>query len=282
MSTFARVRVACFFDGKNHMKDLQRRHSGQWLDHAALAAWAVERVGGTELASAHYYTGVPGPGDELTPRRALTDLLRDVERHEGFFVHRYARHTASWPCSACGHDEVFTKEKQVDTALVADAVLMAARGAYDIAVIFSGDQDLVPAVEAVHALGLKAWVATFGLGGMSRVLGRAAWGVVDLSDHLEHFTHAQIDGAGESVGEPTVDDGEVLRELHRAEGHFCTGGGFVGAHYFLHRWRGQGLPETPIERREALERLIAAGKAQTYEVDGRSALRTLSVVSHEE
>src|SRR4029453_2738313 len=45
--------------------------------------------------------------------------------------------------------------------LVADLIPFAANGAYDAAVLVSGDDDFVPAVEAVNALGKKVWVATW-------------------------------------------------------------------------------------------------------------------------
>lgn len=273
MSGSPRIRVALFFDGKNHMKDFGRTDDRRWLDHGALAAWVVQRVGGTELASAHYYTGVPSATDEPSPRRALADMLRDLENLDGFFVHRFQRQVTTWNCSSCGHAEVFTREKQVDTSLVADIVLMAARGAFDVAVVFSGDQDLTPAIDAVHALGAKAWVATFGRTGMSKVLGRAAWAVIDLAEHLDAFAHPDITGATVVSDDPVVADAEVLRELRRAEAHFGAAGGFVGGHYFLHRWRGQGVPESPNDRRAAVERLISAGLVEMYEVDGKQALR---------
>ena len=58
------MRVALFFDGKNHMKDLRRTADNRWLDHGALADWAVKFVGGSELFAAYYYTGVPNANDE--------------------------------------------------------------------------------------------------------------------------------------------------------------------------------------------------------------------------
>jgi hypothetical protein len=58
------MRVALFFDGKNHMKDLRRTASDRWLDHGKLADWVVEFVGGTRLAAAYYYTGIPTSRDE--------------------------------------------------------------------------------------------------------------------------------------------------------------------------------------------------------------------------
>ena len=54
-----------------------------------------------------------------------------------------------------------------------------------------------------------------------------------------------------------------------------AGGGFVGAHYFIHRWKGHNIPDAPELRRQSLQRLLAQNRVQTYQVDGKTALRTL-------
>lgn len=273
------TRVALFFDGKNHMKDHARAAGDRWIDHSALASWVVEHVGGTQFVAAHYYTGVPNPAEDTSSRRALTDLLKDLESCDGFFVHRFLRHSSTSVCPACGHAEPFTREKMVDTSIVADMILFAVRDAFDVAIIFSADLDVAPAVNAIHALGKRACVATFGRIGMSPQLNRAAWSVIDLSAHLDAFTRPRIGEGPPPSGEPTLADVELLRELRRAEDHFTTGGGFVGAHYFLHRWKGHAIVDDPEQRREAIERLIHGGLAETYDAGGgKMALRTLGVI----
>lgn len=44
------------------------------------------------------------------------------------------------------------REKGVDVSLAIDFVMMAVRGEYDVGVVFSGDADLLPAVEEVHQI----------------------------------------------------------------------------------------------------------------------------------
>lgn len=269
------TRVALFFDGKNHMKDLRLAAGDRWVDHGALARWAVEHVGGDVFVAAHYYTGVPTATDEGPPRRALADLLRDLERLPGFFVHRFNRQSSTWTCSSCGHVEAFTREKRVDTSLIADMILLAVRDAYDVCIVFSGDLDVAPAVDAIHALGKAAWVATFGKVGMSRALQRSAWSTIDLSEHMDLYAHAALGTSPEPQSDPTLQDAELLRELRRAEAHFSAGGGFVGAHYFIHRWRGHGIPDDAEARRRGMERLIQVGLVEKYEVDHKAALRVV-------
>ena len=272
------MRVCLFFDGKNHMKDLRRAAQDRWLNHQALAKWTVEQVGGTRLSAAYYYTGVPNPNDDAQERHALSDLLDELERRPGFFVRRFNRRSTSRECPHCNSNISYTEEKQVDTSLVADMVMLAANDAYDVAVVFSGDLDIAPGLNAVHALGKQAWIATFGDGGLSRSLSRSAWAHLDLAKHIDSFAYPELSNSQVIHRVPVTPerlDGEVLRELQRAQSHFVTGGGFVGAHYFIHRWKGHAIPEAPEDRRQSLQRLMSAHLVETYQVDGKTALRAL-------
>jgi uncharacterized LabA/DUF88 family protein len=272
------MRVALFFDGKNHMKDLSRAAKDRWLNHGQLADWVVDHIGGTELFAAYYYTGVPTAHDDSTDRHALTDLLDELDRRPGFFVKRFNRRTNSRECPHCGQGVQYTEEKMVDTSLVADMILLAVRDAYDVAVVFSGDLDISPALEAVHSIGKKTWIATFGTGGLSRTLTRAAWGHIDLLEHIDEFSYGDLADDAPTLPAPVATrdvDQELHRELARAEAHFKSGGGFVGAHYFIHRWKGHNIPDAPELRRQGLQRLMAQGRVLTYQVDGKTALRTV-------
>ncbi|MEZ4322710.1 MAG: NYN domain-containing protein [Myxococcota bacterium] len=273
-------RVALFFDGKNHMKDLRRTAEDRWLDHGALADWVVKRVDGDSMHAAYYYTGVPNPHDDNRDRHALSDLLDELERRPGFFVRRFNRRATTRECPHCNGVIAYTEEKMVDTSLVSDMIMLAVRDAFDIAVVFSGDLDIAPGLEALHGLGKKAWIATFGDFGLSRALTRSAWSHIDLLDHIEEFTYPDLASSVPSseersgpIATPETVDNEMLRELRRAEAHFAAGGGFVGAHYFIHRWKGHAIPDAPEERRQSLQRLMQVHSVEAYTVDGKTALR---------
>lgn len=270
------MRVALFFDGKNHMKDLRRATDDAWLDHGALARWAVEHVGGTRFVAAYYYTGVPHPQDDASERRALSDMLDELERKPGFFVRRFTRRVATRECPHCHQHVAYTEEKMVDTSLVAELIHLAVADAYDVAVIFSGDLDLAPGLDALHALGKQGWVATFGDQGLSRSLTRAAWAHIDLQQHLAAFSFADLGDppTTQSIATDIDVDEQMVRELQRAEAHFGASGGFVGAHYFLHRWKGHGIPDNPEARRQSVQRLMTVGSIISYTVDGKTALKT--------
>lgn len=272
-------RVALFFDGKNHMKDLRRTAEDRWLNHGALAEWVTKHVGGDHLSAAYYYTGVPNPNEDTGDRHALTDLLEELERRPGFFVKRFNRRASTRECPHCKRVIAYTEEKMVDTSMVADMVTLAVRDAYDIAVVFSGDLDLAPGLQAIHALGKQGWIATFGDYGLSRSLTRSAWGTLNLLDFIDQFSYADLGEVKppkrDAPEVPEAIDSEVLRELRRAQAHFAAGGGFVGAHYFIHRWKGHAIPDAPEERRQSLQRLMQRNLAETYSVDGKTALRAV-------
>jgi uncharacterized LabA/DUF88 family protein len=271
------LRVALFFDGKNHMKDLRRTAQDKWIDHGALAEWMVKYVHGERFVGAYYYTGVPTSQDETYERHALTDLLDELEKRPGFFVKRYNRRTSTRECPHCNQVITYTEEKMVDTSLVADVVTLGMQDAFDCAVIFSGDLDFAPALAALRAMGKQAWIATFGDFGLSKSLTREAWAHIDLLPHIEAFAHPDLVGTHKpelAPASPVDEDGEVLRELRRAEAHFAAGGGFVGAHYFIHRWKGHGIPDAPESRRLAVQRLMQVGRIQSYAVDGKTAIRS--------
>jgi uncharacterized LabA/DUF88 family protein len=273
------MRVALFFDGKNHMKDLRRTAQDRWIDHGALAEWTVKHVGGTRFSGAFYYTGVPTAQDEHHDRHALSDLLEELEKRPGFFVKRFNRRTTTRECPHCSQIIAYTEEKMVDTSLVTDLVVYGMQDAFDTAVVFSGDLDIAPGLAALRVIGKQAWVATFGDFGLSKSLVREAWSHIDLLPHIDQFAHPDI-APGLARAEVEIDpaelENEILRELRRAEAHFAAGGGFVGAHYFIHRWKGHGIPEAPEQRRLAVQRLMQVGRIVTYTVDGKTAIKTAS------
>lgn len=52
-------------------------------------------------------------------------------------------------------------EKGVDVALVTDLLLLASRGAFDVAIICAGDGDFYRAVEGIKDMGKEIYVASF-------------------------------------------------------------------------------------------------------------------------
>jgi len=76
------------------------------------------------------------------------------------------------------------KSKAVDLSLATDVLTLAGENQYDVAVIFAGDGDYVPVVEAVKRLGRHAVVGFFEGEGLSDDLKIAADDFIDLTPQI--------------------------------------------------------------------------------------------------
>ncbi len=284
------MRVAIYFDGKNFYSGWRAVERPR-VDFPGLARWIVERVDGDILWGAHYYTGIEaGEAGETHQQEALRAYLEMLDFQPGFFVHRFPRHQPTVTCHSCGAVTRPGQDKEIDTTLVADIVRFAALDAYDCLVLLSGDQDYVPAIEAVRAFGKQAYVATWGRGGLSKRLRLAAFDHIDLTEDVDAYCTPNGNGDSpceceelrplveldeEQLGDPTV-RGEVLQtlvqEIGRAESKFNTG--YVGLNYFLTRWRFERLSLPAEMRRKLLDEAVALEYVEIYEAcDGAKALR---------
>jgi hypothetical protein len=178
------MKVSVFFDGQNFYRSLQRYDESLRVDYDRLAAWITQAAGGPGaiFAGAHYYVGVSSDAPPL-----VEGFLKGLELRPGYFVKRELRVRRSGRCPACSADYEYTTEKRVDTRLVADIIQYAAIGAFDAAVLVSGDDDFVPAVEAVNALGKQVWVATWSADELSKDLRVRCFGQIHLSDGIPAF-----------------------------------------------------------------------------------------------
>lgn len=306
------MKVAIFFDGKNFYAGWREQAYGQRLQFSRLARWLVQRVGGSVLTGCHYYTGVE-TGDDASSdgQKKLAGFLDMLELQPGYFVYRFARKSRSFRCAECGVENRFSQEKEVDTAMVADMVRLAAVNAFDVMILVSGDADYASAVEAVRQLGKIVYVVSWGGTGLSFQLRKVAFDHIDLldglddfedntpawappessssssspspspsssppggepdSDHLGSFSPPPPSALG-SQPIPSQDLADVfVEQLRMAEASFK--GGYVGANYFVTRWKGPGFDATSYDKRRVLDHLVKEGLVDLYEVDGNKALR---------
>jgi uncharacterized LabA/DUF88 family protein len=186
------MRVCIFFDGKNFHSGWRDEAGGKRLAFPKLSRWLVERVNGSLLWGAYYYTGIEmGPAAVTEGQKKLAGFLDMLELQQGFFVKRFPRKTTMFQCAACGAENRYTQEKEVDTTMVADMLRLAAVGAFDVLVLVSGDSDHAPAVEGVRGLGRQAYVSTWGRAGLSSRLRKAAFDHIDLLEGLAFFEDAE-------------------------------------------------------------------------------------------
>ena len=274
------MKVSVFFDGQNFYRSLQRYDETLRVDYDRLAAWITQAVGGTSaiFAGAHYYVGVSADAPPL-----VEGFLKGLELRPGYFVKRELRVRRSGRCPACGGDYEYTTEKRVDTRLVADIIQYAAIGAFDAAVLVSGDDDFVPAVEAVNSLGKQVWVATWSADELSKDLRVRCFGQIHLSDGISTFRverprtfeRAPTRLAPSRVARPTAVPASgvalerALQELQRAEARLPH----VSRGYFVMRWKSHQLPPIGTDREALVQQLIVAGLAEEFEIkdgEGRS------------
>jgi len=108
---------------------------------------AVQLVGSRELVAAYAFdTRKPFGEDDIAAR------FHDRLRYLGFRV--VARES---------FDPIKREQKEVDVAMACEMVVHALRDNYDIAIVVSGDQDFVPAIQHVQAAGKRVEVAAFGV-----------------------------------------------------------------------------------------------------------------------
>src|SRR6266513_2015540 len=148
------MKVSIFFDGQNFYRSLTRYEDTLRVDYDRLAAWITQQVGGPSalFSGAYYYVGLSA---DAPP--AVEGFLKGLELRPGYFVKREPRVRRSGRCPHCGAEYEYSTEKRVDTSLVADLIQYAASGAFDAAVLVSGDDDFVPAVELSKDLRVRCF-----------------------------------------------------------------------------------------------------------------------------
>jgi len=285
------MKVGIFIDGQNFYRSLQRYDESLRVDYDRLAAWITQAVGGATgfFAGAYYYVGV-SPGAPAM----VEGFLKGLELRPGYFVKREGRVRREGRCPSCGSDYEYTTEKRVDTRLVADLIHYAAIGAFDAAVLVSGDDDFVPAVEAVNALGKQVWVATWSAEELSTDLRVRCFGHIHLSEGIASF-RVDRPRAGDrergpatprweargparmaprvarALGQQEFTPARALDELRRAEARLPH----VSRGYFVMRWKSHQLPPAGHEREALVQQMIDAGLAEEFEVtdaEGRSVI----------
>jgi hypothetical protein len=301
------MKVCIFIDGQNFYRSLLRYDDSLRVDYDRLATWITQAVGGPTalFGGAYYYVGVSADAPPL-----VENFLKGLELRPGYFVKREGRVRRTGRCPACGADYDYTTEKRVDTRLVADLIHYAANHAYEAAVLVSGDDDFVPAVEAVNALGKQVWVATWSAEELSTDLRVRCFGQLRLSEGIGAFRaeRARVHGAERGfIGERIVPDryaverppsmsragatfaprvtrvpGPVtveraLIELRRAEARLPH----VSRGYFVTRWKSHQLPPAGQEREQLVQQMLDDGLIEEFQVTDTEGRTVTAIRSRE-
>jgi len=283
------MKICIFFDGQNFYRSLLRYDESLRVDYDRLAVWIAQKVGGDSavFGGAYYYVGLSAGAPQQ-----VEAFLKGLELRPGYFVKREPRVRRTGRCSSCGNDYEYTTEKRVDTRLVADLIHYAANGAYDAAVLISGDDDFVPAVEAVNALGKQVWVATWSAEELSTDLRVRCFGQIRLSDGIAAFRVERarvldrerlapvrpVRPAFRTLARPAEDAlDRALSELQRAEARLPH----VSRGYFVMRWKSHALPPAGQERESLVQQLLAAGLIEQFEVTDVEGRQVVAIRSRE-
>jgi hypothetical protein len=278
------MKVSIFFDGQNFYRSLTRYDESLRVDYDRLATWITQQVGGPSalFSGAYYYVGLSADAPPV-----VEGFLKGLELRPGYFVKREPRVRRSGRCPHCGAEYEYTTEKRVDTRLVADMIQYAAGGAFDAVVLVSGDDDFVPAVEAVNALGKQVWVATWSAEELSKDLRVRCFGRIHLNEGVASFRHERAPGravpsrlaraaaAPAPASQIALDRG--LAELQRAEARLPH----VSRGYFVMRWKSHQLPPVGAEREALVQQLLDAGLIEEFEVQDAEGRVVTAIRSRE-
>ncbi len=139
-------RVAVFIDGFNlyfGMKD--NCPQCKWLDVVALAH-SLLKPGQTLMGVQYFTSRVRNNPDKEKRQSAYLDALR----HVGAQITYGHYQNGTTGCSRCGHSWAISNEKMTDVNIAVAMLMGAVKDEYDVAILISGDSDLVPPINAVR------------------------------------------------------------------------------------------------------------------------------------
>jgi uncharacterized LabA/DUF88 family protein len=148
-------RTVAFIDGQNLFYAARNAFGYTYpnYDVSALAT-AVCQKQNWSLAQVRFYTGLPDVADDPVWNHFWTAKLAQMGR-QGIHVFsralRYRNQTVRLP-NGQTHTFLVGQEKGVDVRLALDIVSMAYQKAYDVALVFSQDQDLSEVADEIRQI----------------------------------------------------------------------------------------------------------------------------------
>lgn len=148
-------RAVAFFDGQNLFHAAREAFGYTYPNYDVVAlARTVCTQAGWELAQVRFYTGVPGARDDPSWNAFWTHKLAMMGR-QGVHTYsrplRYRNRRVRLP-DGSEHTYLAGEEKGIDVRIAIDVIRMAHRQEYDVALIFSQDQDLSEAATEIRAI----------------------------------------------------------------------------------------------------------------------------------
>lgn len=148
-------RTTAFIDGQNLYYATREAFSYTQPNYNPLAlATAIAKQQGWRLTSTRFYTGLPNPQASPFWHHFWVAKLRALS-WQGVTIYsrplRYRNHTVALP-NGRTHTFLAAEEKGVDVRIALDIIRGAHRNEYDVALIFSQDQDLSEVADEIRTL----------------------------------------------------------------------------------------------------------------------------------
>jgi uncharacterized LabA/DUF88 family protein len=154
-------RAISFIDGQNLFRSVKDSFGYQFPNYDVLKLSSIiSKQNGWSHIETHFYTGLPDPSDQrhIFWQNKLASMGR-----QGIvlFTRPIRYHTKEITCSR-GHTEKITipAEKGVDVRIAIDLIRLAFANRFDVAIIFSQDQDLSEVSKEIRSISsaAKRWI----------------------------------------------------------------------------------------------------------------------------
>jgi len=176
-------RVIAYIDGYNLYYGLRSRKWQRfyWLNLQEMVRCLLKAD--QTLVRTKYFTSiVADPPDQHDRQAIYLDALRTLSNF-AIFYGRFLDDTTT--CRKCGHSWPSPHEKMTDVNIAVELMTDAFQNRFDVALLVSGDSDLVALVRAVHRLfHRKRIVSVFPPNRSSKALKKASDAFVHVTRHV--------------------------------------------------------------------------------------------------
>jgi len=142
-------RVFVYIDGFNLYFGMMEAgyDKSRWLNVAQLAQNLLKPT--QEIVAVKYFTSRVSNNPNKQKRQTIYLEALEAQGVEIIYGHYQSN---SIECNRCGHIWMDQKEKMTDVNIATHLIVDAYQDRYDMAMLISGDSDLVPPIKAVHTL----------------------------------------------------------------------------------------------------------------------------------
>lgn len=144
-----------FIDGQNLFYAAKEAFGYHYPNYDVLAlANTVCKQKSWTLKQVRFYSGIPDPKDDSNKHVFWSNKFSAMGR-QGIYIFyrslRYRHKTVRLP-DGSKHTFLTGEEKGIDVRIAVDVIRLALRGEYDVAVVFSQDQDLSEVADEIRAI----------------------------------------------------------------------------------------------------------------------------------